>query len=176
MSETLVTVSNLNKTFLGSNSKALDDINFEVKEGEFFCLLGPDAAGKTTLLRIIASILKYDSGAVKILNKKIPQEISEIQHLIGYAPQKFGLYEDLTVLENLDLNADLRGIAGAEKDEQITKLLAKTNLKNFFYKSKLKPFFVKKTFAETLWLMIGKNHSRNFIFLKIILNNHFCRS
>jgi len=131
MSETLVTVSNLNKTFLGSNSKALDDINFEVKEGEFFCLLGPDAAGKTTLLRIIASILKYDSGAVEILNKKIPQEISEIQHLIGYAPQKFGLYEDLTVLENLDLNADLRGIAGAEKDEQITKLLAKTNLKNF---------------------------------------------
>jgi ABC-2 type transport system ATP-binding protein len=131
MKENLVTVSNLNKTFKGSLVKALDDINFSVKEGEFFCLLGPDAAGKTTLMRILASILSFDSGLVKILNKKIPQEVAEIQHLIGYMPQKFGIYEDLSILENLDLNADLRAISGEEKSQQIEMLLERTNLKNF---------------------------------------------
>ncbi len=131
MTENLITVSNLTKTFKGSTTKALDDINFNVKEGEFFCLLGPDAAGKTTLMRILASILSFNSGLVEILNKKIPQEISEIQHLIGYMPQKFGIYEDLSILENLDLNADLRGIFGEEKKQQIEILLERTNLKNF---------------------------------------------
>ena len=131
MTENLITVSNLTKTFEGSSVNALNDINFSVKEGEFFCLLGPDAAGKTTLMRILASILSFNSGLVEILDKKIPQEISQIQHLLGYMPQKFGLYEDLSVLENLDLNADLRGIFGKEKKQQIEILLEKTNLKNF---------------------------------------------
>ena len=131
MTENLITVSNLTKTFEGSSVNALNDINFSVKEGEFFCLLGPDAAGKTTLMRILASILSFNSGLVEILDKKIPQEISQIQHLVGYMPQKFGLYEDLSVLENLDLNADLRGIFGKEKKQQIEILLEKTNLKNF---------------------------------------------
>ncbi|NBV06621.1 MAG: ABC transporter ATP-binding protein [Proteobacteria bacterium] len=131
MIKNLISVSNLNKTFKSSSSKALDNISFSVKAGEFFCLLGPDAAGKTTLQRILASVLGFDSGEIEILNKKIPLQISEIQHLIGYMPQKFGLYEDLSVIENLDLNADLRGIFGAEKKQQIEFLLEKTNLKNF---------------------------------------------
>lgn len=131
MTASLIQVSNLTKIFPGSTAKALDNINFEVKAGDFFCLLGPDAAGKTTLLRILASVLSFNSGTIHILDKKIPQQISEIQHLIGYMPQKFGLYEDLSVLENLDLNADLRGIFGTEKKQQIEILLEKTNLKNF---------------------------------------------
>ncbi len=131
MTETLIKIFNLTKTFKGSTTNALDNISFSVKEGEFFCLLGPDAAGKTTLLRIIASVLSFNSGEIEILGKKIPQQISEIQHLIGYMPQKFGLYEDLSVLENLDFNADIRGISGNAKKQQIEILLEKTNLKNF---------------------------------------------
>lgn len=131
MSAELVCVTNLSKSFEGSKTKALDDINFKVYAGDFFCILGPDAAGKTTLMRILAAVLSFNSGNVEIFGKKIPQEISQIQHLIGYMPQKFGLYEDLSVLENLDLNADLRGISGAAKKQQIDFLLEKTNLKNF---------------------------------------------
>jgi len=127
----LIQVSNLNKQYKGSNSKALEDINFKVSAGDFFCVIGPDAAGKTTLLRIIASILSYDSGEVKILDRKIPSEISKIQHEIGYMPQKFGLYEDLSVLENLELNCDLRGVFDQERKRQIQKLLEATNLVNF---------------------------------------------
>jgi ABC-2 type transport system ATP-binding protein len=127
----IVEVSNLNKQFKGSNSKALDDINFSVSAGEFFCIIGPDAAGKTTLMRILASILSFDSGSVNILGKKIPTEIADIQGQIGYMPQKFGLYEDLSVMENLELNCDLRGVFGDARRHQIEKLLTATNLKNF---------------------------------------------
>ena len=127
----LIKVNNIHKSFKGSATKALDDISFSVNAGEFFCLLGPDAAGKTTLLRILAAIMSFDGGVVEIMNKKIPQEIANIQHLIGYMPQKFGLYEDLSVIENIELNADLRGIFGDERKEQIKYLLEKTNLKNY---------------------------------------------
>ena len=129
--ENLIEVRNLTKSFKGKLTKALDNISFEVKAGDFFCVIGADAAGKTTLLRILASVLGFDSGEVKILGKHIPQQTSLIQHLIGYMPQKFGLYEDLTVIENLNLNADLRAITGIKKQQQIAKLLAATNLENF---------------------------------------------
>ncbi len=127
----IIKISNLHKTFKGSNTKALNNINFSVNAGDFFCILGPDAAGKTTLLRIMASILSYDSGDVTILDKKIPAEIGDIQHEIGYMPQKFGLYEDLSVQENLELNCDLRGVFGSARKSRIANLLEATNLKNF---------------------------------------------
>jgi ABC-2 type transport system ATP-binding protein len=127
----LIKVSNLDKTFAGSKNKALDNINFAVNAGDFFCIIGPDAAGKTTLLRIMASILSYENGSVEILGKKIPSEIAEIQHEIGYMPQKFGLYEDLSIQENLELNCDLRGVFGNQRQERIRNLLEATNLKNF---------------------------------------------
>lgn len=127
----LITVSNLSKSFKTSKNKALDNINFEVKAGDFFCVLGPDAAGKTTLLRLLAAVLKQDEGEIKILDKNIPQEIALVQNQISYMPQRFGLYEDLTALENLELNADLRGVFGEERNNSITKLLEKTSLKDF---------------------------------------------
>jgi ABC-2 type transport system ATP-binding protein len=130
-SEIVIEVKNLVKTFQGANSNALENINFKIAAGDFFCVLGADAAGKTTLLRILASVLGFNSGLVEILGKEIPKDISEIQHLIGYMPQKFGLYEDLSVLENLNLYADLRGIAGVEKTQRMAMLLEVSNLKNF---------------------------------------------
>ncbi|MES2678195.1 MAG: ATP-binding cassette domain-containing protein [Pseudomonadota bacterium] len=130
-SEIVIEVKNLVKTFQGANINALENINFKIAAGDFFCVLGADAAGKTTLLRILASVLSFNSGSVEILGKEIPKNISEIQHLIGYMPQKFGLYEDLSVLENLDLYADLRGIVGEEKAQRMAMLLEVSNLKNF---------------------------------------------
>lgn len=130
-SEIVIEVKNLIKTFKGANTNALENINFKIAAGDFFCVLGADAAGKTTLLRILASVLSFNSGSVEILGKEIPKDITEIQHLIGYMPQKFGLYEDLSVLENLDLYADLRGIVGEEKAQRMAMLLKVSNLKNF---------------------------------------------
>jgi ABC-2 type transport system ATP-binding protein len=127
----MIEVKNLQKTFKNAPVKALDNINFKVEAGDFFCVIGADASGKTTLLRILASVLGFDAGEVKILNKKMPQEISLVQHLISYMPQKFGLYEDLSVLENLNLYADLRGVLASEKKLRINQLLQATNLKDF---------------------------------------------
>ncbi len=127
----VIKVVDLTKTFKGLSINALQDINFNVAAGDFFCVLGPDAAGKTSLLRILASVLSFNRGSIEILGKKIPQDIVQIQHLIGYMPQKFGLYEDLSVLENLSLYADLRGVKAQEKSQQIEFLLEATNLKNF---------------------------------------------
>lgn len=130
-SETLIKVENLTKKFKGAQVAALENINFEIAAGDFFCVVGPDAAGKTTLLRILASVLGFDSGNIEILGKKVPENIAEIQPLISYMPQKFGLYEDLSVLENLDLYADLRGVGMIEKTNQIQKLLEVISLKKF---------------------------------------------
>ncbi len=130
-SEIVIEVKDLVKTFKGTNTNALENINFKIAAGDFFCVLGADAAGKTTLLRILASVLGFNSGLVEILGKQMPKDIAEVQHLIGYMPQKFGLYEDLSVLENLDLYADLRGIVGQEKAQRMAMLLEVSNLKNF---------------------------------------------
>jgi len=130
-SEIVIEVKDLVKTFKGTNTNALENINFKIAAGDFFCVLGADAAGKTTLLRILSSVLGFNSGLVEILGKQMPKDIAEVQHLIGYMPQKFGLYEDLSVLENLDLYADLRGIVGQEKAQRVAMLLEVSNLKNF---------------------------------------------
>ena len=130
-SEIVIEVKDLVKTFKGTNTNALENINFKIAAGDFFCVLGADAAGKTTLLRILASVLGFNSGLVEILGKQMPKDIAQVQHLIGYMPQKFGLYEDLSVLENLDLYADLRGIVGQEKAQRMAMLLEVSNLKNF---------------------------------------------
>jgi ABC-2 type transport system ATP-binding protein len=128
----VIEISNLSKTFKNAKSKALDNINFSVSQGEFFSVLGPDASGKTTLMRILSSILSFDEGGkVEILGSEIPKNIADINHEIGYMSQKFGLYQDLSVMENLSLYADIRGVEKSQKKQIIEELLEKTNLKNF---------------------------------------------
>ncbi len=103
----------------------------EIRAGHITGLVGPDGAGKTTLLRLIAGLLVPDSGSLTTLGKDPAHEADAIHREIGYMPQKFGLYEDLSVLENLTLHADLRDVTGAERDATFTRLLAFTDLQRF---------------------------------------------
>ena len=112
-------------------SPALDALTGEIRSGSITGLVGPDGAGKTTLLRLIAGLMVPSSGNLVTLGFDPVKQASLIHRELGYMPQKFGLYEDLSVLENLTLHADLRNITGAERIETFERLLAFTDLKRF---------------------------------------------
>lgn len=131
MSKTVVSFEGLVKTFPGMESPALDNVSGEIRTGVITGLAGPDGAGKTTLLRLIAGLLEPKTGTVRTLDFDPIKDASEIRGRVGYMPQKFGLYEDLTVLENLTLQADLRHVTGSERAEAFERLLTFTDLKRF---------------------------------------------
>lgn len=110
---------------------ALDALTGEIRSGTITGLVGPDGAGKTTLLRLIAGLLVPTSGKLSTLGLDPGKDSSSIHRVLGYMPQKFGLYEDLSVIENLTLHADLRNVTGAEREETFERLLAFTDLKRF---------------------------------------------
>jgi ABC-2 type transport system ATP-binding protein len=115
----------------GESVLALDNISFSVVKGGLAALVGPDGAGKTTLIRLLAGLMKVDSGIVTVLGIDAAKNPQAIQSRISYMPQKFGLYDDLTVLENLDLYADLHGVTAEEKRTQYTRLMEMTGLDPF---------------------------------------------
>ena len=125
MSDNLVVIQNLSKEFLPGSPSALKDINAVIPKGKIVGLAGPDASGKTTLIRLIAGLLLPTKGTITI-NSSEP-----IQNLMGYMPQKFGLYEDLSVMQNMVLYADLKGVFGKEREMTFEKLLTFTNLSPF---------------------------------------------
>ena len=128
-----ISLRNVVRTFQspGGLVRALDDVSFDVAEGTITGLIGPDGGGKTTLLRILSGILGADSGDVRVLEFSPSTEASSLQRQIGYMPQKFGLYEDLTVSENLDFYADLHGVSGDGREELYAPLLSMTALSSF---------------------------------------------
>ncbi len=128
-----LSVRNLVRTFRSPRGiiRALDGVTFDVREGTITGLIGPDGAGKTTLMRILAGILGADSGSAEILGFDPQTEAPKLQRCLGYMPQKFGLYEDLTVQENLDLHADLHGVVEEGREELYAPLLSMTALGPF---------------------------------------------
>ena len=110
---------------------ALDQVSLEARHGELTALVGPDGAGKTTLLRLAAGLLRPDAGTLTVLGLDTATHAQEIQNRISYMPQRFGLYEDLSVQENLDLYADLHGIAPAQREERYPRLMEMTALSAF---------------------------------------------
>ena len=123
--------SHVTRTEKGVSAPLLNDITFEAAEGELTALVGADGAGKTTLMRIGAGILAPQSGTVSVLGEKIQVGEAAAQSLIGYMPQKFGLYEDLSVMENFLLYADLFGLGEKERETRFAELLAMTDLTKF---------------------------------------------
>lgn len=107
--------------------RALDDISLSVMPGRITGLVGPDGAGKTTLIRILAGLMRADEGTVRVLGGAPGTDLEDL----GYMPQRFGLYEDLSVIENLRLYAELRRLDPAERDERFARLLAFTDLTRF---------------------------------------------
>lgn len=111
--EDVIRAEKLNKVFSIKGKKpltALNGLSLSVKKGELTAVIGPDGAGKTTLMRLIAGLMNPTSGSLTVLGMDSVKDAEEIQSRISYMPQKFGLYEDLTVQENLDLYADLHGV------------------------------------------------------------------
>lgn len=118
----------ITKRFIEGGAPALDHVDLTIEAGRMTGLVGPDGAGKTTLIRILAGLIVPDAGEVLVLDRPaLDADRSEI----GYMPQRFGLYEDLTVRENLDLYADLRGLPAADRGERLGKLLQFTELRPF---------------------------------------------
>lgn len=112
MSEAVITLHGLTKRFAGMDKPAVAPLDCTIHSGYVTGLVGPDGAGKTTLMRMLAGLLKADGGNASVLGFDPIQNDSELHAVLGYMPQKFGLYEDLTVMENLNLYADLRSVTG----------------------------------------------------------------
>ena len=115
----------------GESVLALDNISFSIRKGGLAALAGPDGAGKTTLLRLLAGLMKADRGTVAVLGFDAAKDPQAIQSRISYMPQQFGLYDDLTVRENLDLYADLHGITAEVRRTQYASLMEMTGLEPF---------------------------------------------
>ncbi len=110
---------------------ALDGVSIEVPHGALAALVGPDGAGKTTLIRLIAGLMPPEAGTLIVDGIDVTQEPQEVQDRIAYMPQRFGLYEDLSVQENLDLYASLHGITAEERARRYPELLQMTDLARF---------------------------------------------
>ncbi len=134
MSDLAIAGMDLRKVFkreTGESVAAIDGISLSVKPGALTALVGPDGAGKTTLLRLCTGLFTPDGGELTVLGHDTRRESQAIQDRIGYMPQKFGLYEDLTVQENLDLYADLNGVSATERRTTYPRLMEMTNLGPF---------------------------------------------
>lgn len=131
MSTDCVEIKNLSKKFQNTSSIALDDLTINVEKGKITGLIGPDGAGKTTLIRSIIGLLTPTQGNVATLGLNPSKQKDLINTKIGYMPQKFGLYEDLTVIENLILYSELKAIEKKDRDAIFEKLLTFTDLKRF---------------------------------------------
>ncbi len=134
MNDATVIAQGLRKTFVGPDGKpfsAIDQVSMTVHAGELTALVGPDGAGKTTLIRMMAGLLKPDTGTLQILGIDVANHPQKVQDRISYMPQRFALYEDLSVQENLDLYADLHGVPTAQRPERFSRMLAMTDLTRF---------------------------------------------
>ncbi len=125
----IITAKSLSKSF-GKNP-ALKNISFGIKPDKITGVVGADGAGKTTLLRILAGLFEVEAEELNILGYDMRTDSGEVQELIGYMPQKFGLYEDLSVMENLTLYANLQSIPKERIKGRIEELLEFTNLSDF---------------------------------------------
>ncbi len=131
MKEILVDVEGVSKSFGKDLPLALDNISGKIPKGEIVGLAGPDGTGKTTLMRLMAGLLKPTQGKIAVGGFDTIQNAENLHRIVGYMPQKFGLYEDLTVKQNLNLYADLTGVLGEERQQAYTKLLEFTGLVPF---------------------------------------------
>jgi len=129
MSSDLIRIDRVTKQF-GSLS-AVSGVSLRVREGEICGVVGSDGAGKTTLLRLVATMIAPSSGGVQVAGLDVVTRKSQVKELIGYMPQRFALYHDLTVAENLDFFMDIYGISGAERVQRRQRYLGFSNLLPF---------------------------------------------
>ncbi|MCL1916529.1 MAG: ATP-binding cassette domain-containing protein [Desulfovibrionaceae bacterium] len=129
--ERAIVLDRLEKSFAGEFSPALLPLSMVIRPGGVTGLVGPDGAGKTTLMRILAGLLEPSGGRVSVAGLDPLTRKAGLRAILGYMPQRFGLYEDLTVQQNLDLYASLRAVEGQERQEAFRRLLRFTGLTSF---------------------------------------------
>ena len=155
-----IQTTNLTKSF--ESLTAVKDLNLEVKTGEIFGLVGPDASGKTTTLRMLCGILPPDGGEAIVAGCDIRRETESLKEKVGYLPQRFGLYGDLTVLENINFYADLYQVPKKSRGERIERLLQFANLKPF---GKRKAQDLSGGMKQKLGLICALIHTPQILFL-----------
>lgn len=124
-----IKAENLVKTF--GTVRALDGVNLSVNPGEIYGIVGPDGAGKTTLMRVLTAIMTPTSGDAWVDGFHTVKEAENVKEHIGYMSQRFGLYQDLTVMENILFYADLYDVKGIERENKLEQLLGFSNLTPF---------------------------------------------
>lgn len=126
-----IELEGLEKRFPSLEKPAVASLTTTLRSGAVIGLVGPDGAGKTTLLRMLAGLLQPSSGKLRVAGLDPIAQDRQLHAILGYMPQKFGLYEDLTVMENLTLYADLRGVTGDLRRQTFERLLKFTDLTRF---------------------------------------------
>lgn len=124
-----IVAEGLTKSFPGV--RAVDHLSFDVRPAEIFGLVGPDGAGKTTTLRMLAGVMPPDEGNAIVAGSDVVRDPEGAKHHLSYMPQRFGLYEDLTVDENIRFYADLFGVKKRERDERALQLLRAAGMSEF---------------------------------------------
>jgi ABC-2 type transport system ATP-binding protein len=127
--QSAIVAEGLTKSFPGV--RAVNALSFDVRAGEIFGLVGPDGAGKTTTLRMLAGIMPPDAGKATVAGFDVVRDPEGAKHSLSYMPQRFGLYEDLTLDENIRFYADLFGVKKAERDARSVELLAAAGMSEF---------------------------------------------
>jgi ABC-2 type transport system ATP-binding protein len=125
----LIEARNISKSF--RSTKAVNDLSVIVSAGEIYGLVGPDGAGKTTTLRLLCGALKADEGEIRIAGFDIAAHVEQARAQIGYLPQRFSLYEDLTVIENIRFFAEVRGLTAHEWRPRCMEILQFVGLEKF---------------------------------------------
>lgn len=155
-----IQTTNLTKTF--GPLTAVKQLNLDVRTGEIFGLVGPDASGKTTTLRMLCGILPPDRGEAKVADCDIRKEAESVKTKVGYLPQRFGLYGDLTVIENIHFYADLYQVPKKTRKERIERLLRFANLEPF---GKRKARDLSGGMKQKLGLICALIHTPQILFL-----------
>lgn len=124
-----VRISNLSKSY--GEVRAVTDFSLEVNEGEIYALVGPDGAGKTTIIRAVCNLISVDAGSITVAGLDVASQFDRVKEILGYMPQVFSLYPDLTVEENLKFYAGIYGVTGERFREKAESLYRFSNLKPF---------------------------------------------
>ena len=160
MGEAIIQAQDLTRRF--GELTAVDRLNLEVAPGEIFGLVGPDGAGKTTTLRLMCGLIDPDSGRTLVTGHDPSRESVQVRDRIGYMAQRFGLYADLTVDENMNFYSDLFGLSKAEREELLPGLLQMTRMAPF---RKRRAGLLSGGMKQKLALMCTLLHKPQVLFL-----------